>query len=1059
MIPCSLIKWTSAACIVVLSLLEASGQAHYWRNFQVENGLSNNTVFCSAQDQHGFMWLGTKDGLNRFDGYSFKVFRNDPKDSLSLGDNFIRTLFIDDRNTLYVGTRVGVHKYNAWLENFELILPSQEEVRDIKKDKHGNLWVISGQTLVKLSEKSKRTRVYAPEYFFGATSLCIDVASDVWVSTSTGQLEKYIEATDGFEAFSVFNTAQSSSPKWIEKIYATNYGTILIGTSTHGVKEFNTADASYQNILAYNPDKTEIFARDFVQRSDTEIWMATESGVFIYDTRSHHFKNFKKDYNNPYTISDNAVYTLCGDREGGIWAGTYFGGVNYFPTQYVTFERFVSDNTASSLSGNVVREICDDKFGNLWIGTEDAGLTKLNKLTRQFTHYKPSGAITDISYPNIHGLLAKDNNLWIGTFEHGLHIMDIPSGSVIRHYPDARYPSELKSNFIVTILEAKNGEIFIGTRRGLYRFDSATNDFDLVEDVSSTYLIHTLLEDSNGIIWIGTLGNGLYYYDRVRKKTKNFYNQPYKKSICHNSITTLFEDSRHRLWVGSEGGGLCTYNADDSTFSNYPALEGLPGNTVYKILEDGNKNLWITTSKGLVRFNMDSQKQIVYTTANGLLSDQFNYNSGYKDGAGTMYFGSAKGLISFSPDKFIDDDFVPPLFITSFQVHNKELGVLGQDSPLHQSILFAENIRLTHHQASFSIGFAALSFSAPGMLKYRYKMEGIDKDWVDLKENRKVYFTNLAAGTYVFKVKASNSSGVWNGKEVQLVITVLPPFWLSTWAYMLYVVILSIVAYLIFRSYHALMLERSKRKIELLEHEKEKEIYQAKIDFFVNVAHEIRTPLTLIKAPLEKIVDKVGDSKMFGNNLKILESNTDRLIELTDQLLDFKRIENYSIQLSCVKTDISKLLLDRYHSFKTLADQKQIRLSLQLPENAVYADVDLDSIHKIFNNLFYNALVYGKKEAIVELHMNSREKEDVMIVFSNDGYLVPGEMKEKIFEPFVRLRETQSKPGNGIGLALSRALVLLHKGQLYLDNPRNDMNIFVLVLPVNQTKQAPAVES
>jgi len=307
----------------------------------------------------------------------------------------------------------------------------------------------------------------------------------------------------------------------------------------------------------------------------------------------------------------------------------------------------------------------------------------------------------------------------------------------------------------------------------------------------------------------------------------------------------------------------------------------------------------------------------------------------------------------------------------------------------------------------------------------------------------------------VFKVKASNSGGAWNDSETRLTITVLPPFWLSSTAYLLYVVFVALLAYLIFRSYHALMTERNKRKIELLQHEKEKETYQSKIDFFVNVAHEIRTPLTLIKAPLEKIVEKVGDSPMFGNNLKILEANTERLIELTDQLLDFKRVENYSIQLSCVKTDISKLLLERYHSFKALADKKQMTLSLRLPEAAVYADIDVDSMHKIFNNLFYNALVYGQKEALVELRP---EKDLLTILFSNDGYLVPAEMKEKIFEPFVRLKETQSKPGNGIGLALSRALVLLHKGQLYLDSPRNDMNIFVMSLPFNQSKSNTLVE-
>jgi ligand-binding sensor domain-containing protein/signal transduction histidine kinase len=1034
---------------LMLGSLYIYGQ-RYLRNFQVEDGLSNNTVFCSAQDQHGFMWLGTKDGLNRFDGYSFKIFRNDPNDSLSLGDNFIRSLLIDSNNILYVGTRIGVYKYDALHESFNLVLSCENEVRDIKKDYLGNLWLIAGQTLIRFSESSGTSRVYQPEKFFAATSLCIDSARHVWISSATGVLQRYEDLKDRFLAFNVFPETQSASQRWIEKIYATNRGTILIGTSTHGVKEFNITDYSYRDLLVTNPEGTAIFARDFVQRSDREIWMATESGIFIYDNEQHTFKNFRKQFNNPYSISDNAVYTLCRDTEGGIWAGTYFGGVNYFPTQYVTFDRYFSDNTSTSLSGNVVREICEDKFGNLWIGTEDAGLTKLNRQTHQFTHYKSSGAITDISYPNIHGLLAKDGNLWIGTFEHGLHIMDIKTGSVIRHFPDSRKPTALRSNFIVTILGTKNGDTYIGTRHGMYRFNPVSDNFDIVEGVPSTYLIHTLLEDSNGTIWVGTLGNGLFAYDPRLKTIKHFLKQTLKNGICHNSITTLFEDSRKRLWVGTEGGGVCMLNPADTIFTNYPAAEGLPGNTVYKILEDGKRNLWITTSKGLVRFSMDSQKQIVYTTANGLLSDQFNYNSGYKDSAGTMYFGSAKGLISFNPDQFVDDVYVPPLFITSFHINNKEPRINAENSPLHQSILFTKDIVLEYDQASFSIDFAALNFSAPGMLKYQYRMDGLDREWIPLKENRKVYFTNLGAGTYVFRVKASNGIGVWSGKETQLTITVLPPIWLSTPAYVLYVILIGLLAYILFRSYHALMNERSKRKLEMLEHEKEKEMYQSKIDFFVNVAHEIRTPLTLIKAPLEKIVDKVGDSPMFGNNLKILESNTDRLIELTEQLLDFKRVENYSVELHCERTDVSKLLYERYLSFKALADQKRINLSLQVPEVPVIAEIDIDSMHKIFNNLFYNALVYGEKEAMVELRIDQLEK-TFTIQFSNDGNLVPEEMKEKIFEPFVRLKETQHKPGNGIGLALSRALVLLHHGKLYLDGARNNMNIFVMTIPFVQT--------
>lgn len=1041
------------ALIVLLQMLvvySATCQPYYFRNYQVENGLSNNTVFSCVQDQQGFVWMGSKDGLNRFDGYTFKVFRNIPGDSMSIGDNFIRSLYIDAKNNLYAGTRIGLYKYNALLENFTLVYKTTQEIRDIEKDHEGNLWIISGQTLIRFHETSKAAQVYKPDDYFAATSVCLDSARTIWVSSSTGMLQQYNHKKNRFTGFNLFTPSQSSSSKWIEKIQATAFNSILIGTSNYGVKQFHLSDYSTKDLITYNPDKTEIFARDFVQHTASEIWMATESGIFIYNTNTGKYSNLKKQYNNPYSISDNAVYSLTTDEEGGIWAGTYFGGINYYPKQYTLFEKYFPDYSSTSISGNAVREICEDKFGNLWIGTEDAGLNKLNKATGLFTQYKPTGNRTGISYPNIHGLLARDEQLWVGTFEHGLNIMNIRTGNVIKQYPETNNPGVLKSNFIVTLLQTKKGNTYAGTRQGIYLFDEKTNSFRNSTAVPENSFVHSLLEDRASVLWIGTMGNGLFFYDQQTDKTGNFiHHADKKKSIPNNSVTTMFEDSDGTLWIGTEGAGLCKFNRADSSFDPYPSKEGLPANTVYKILEDGRKNLWITTSKGLVCFNLLSNKQTVYTTANGLLSDQFNYNSGYKDASGRMYFGCVKGLISFNPDAFIANTFLPPLFITAINVNNKELPV-GGESALHQSILQTNRITLSHQQSSFSIDFAALSFTAPEMSEYQYLMEGLDQNWTYLKTNRKVYFTNLAAGTYVFRVKASNSSGIWNEQETRLIINITPPWWASTAAYISYTLLIVLLAVYIFRNYHERIAEKNRRKIESLEHEKEKEIYQSKIDFFTNIAHEIRTPLTLIKAPLEKVVEKAGDSHEFGTHLKIMETNTERLIELTNQLLDFRRIETNHYQLNFVRVSINELLLERFTSFKPIAEQKKIKLSLQMPDSPVYAVVDTDSIHKILNNLFYNALSYGKRKATVKLSQTEENNRSYFsIEFSNDGHLVPDDMREKIFEPFYRLKETSLKPGSGIGLALSRSLAELQNGGLFFQEHEKGENSFVLRLPIN----------
>ena len=1026
---------------IILSASGALGQSHYFKRYQVENGLSNNTVFCIIQDSSGFMWMGTKDGLNRFDGYNYKVFRNDADDSLSIGDNFIRSLYLDDHNNLYIGTRKGVYLYNRILEDFSLVYETLSEVRDIKKDTDGDLWFVAGQTLMRYNELNKSIHQFKQDIYFAATSICI-ADKEVWIATTNGLLKHYNKKNNSFSEYNAFKSSQISS-KWIEKIYATDKGSILIGTSNYGVKLFSLTDFSFKNILTHDPDKTKIFARDFLQIGPDQFWIATESGIYIFNAAKNSFRHLKKKYNNSYSLSDNAIYSLYKDKEGGIWAGTYFGGANYFTKQYNTFEKYFPQYNEHSLSGFAVREICEDKYGALWIGTEDAGLNRLDKNTRKFTQYKPTGKSTGIAYPNIHGLLVKNDELWIGTFEHGLDIMNIKTGKVVRHFPDSSSSKMLKSTFIVTILQTTKGKIYIGTRLGLYIFNDGKKRFDPIPQIPSPNFIHSLLEDKDGCIWVGTIGNGLYCYNSNTKFITNYLNiKTNKTSISNNSITTIFEDSNRDKWFGTEGGGLCKLNPADNSFTTFNTKDGFPSNTIFKILEDSHKNLWITTSKGLVCFSLVTKSMNIYTTANGLLSDQFNYNSGYKDKNGTLYFGSAKGLISFNPESFTTNNYTAPLYITTVLCNNKEVFINSFGNNTSQ-------IELSHNQSTFSIDFAALSFTAPEKTKYKYMMEGLDTGWTYLKTNRKIYFTNLSSGKYTFKVKTANSNGEWDEKETILVVNIRPTLWLSSGAYILYGLLFLLTVYYFFKGYHQRIADKNNLKIELLEHDKDNEIYEAKIEFFTNVAHEIRTPLTLIKGPLEKIIRKSESNSDISHYLKIMERNTERLIELTNQLLDFRKIENNNFKLIFKENNISQILIEQFESFKTIADAKKITLSIDLTDTRIFADVDIDAFHKILNNLFYNAIIYGKEKVTVKLVLEN-DKNGFCISFSNDGYLIPASMKEKIFEPFFRLKETQYIQGSGIGLSLSKSLVSLHNGKLYLQESSNCMNTFILSLPIKQ---------
>jgi ligand-binding sensor domain-containing protein/signal transduction histidine kinase/DNA-binding response OmpR family regulator len=1028
-------------------------QEYYFKHYHVENGLSNNSVNCSMQDKKGFLWFGTINGLNRFDGYSFRIYRHNHDDSTSIGSNFIRCLYEDKKGFLWVGTNKGIYIYNTHSEKFSgFPIPGLEEVSDIKEDKTGAIWIISSSNLFHCDPESRKIRPYKLELSAGTiSSLAISSDSTIWVSTTTAVLKKYIPRYDHFITYGVLRIPGKKEHIQIQKIYALNNGNLLVGTLTQGVKIFDVTNRSFRDIVSVNPDKTGIYPRDFAQITDNEYWIGTETGIYIYHSNDRSIFRLKKEYDNSYSISDNVVLTFCKDREGGLWIGTYFGGLDYYPKQFTTFNKYFPEYTKPSIVGNAVHEICKDHSGQLWVGTEDGGLNKIDLNRNIFTSYKPMSTNTSIAYHNIHGLLASGDSLWIGTFMHGLDIMSIKTGKIIRHYDAGPGPQDLKNNFIVTIFQTRSGDVLVGTQNGLFRYNRQTDDFSPVPHFESQ--IQTLWEDEEGTLWACTRGNGVIFYNpRLNRNGTLLYNANDSNSLPSNYINGIYEDGKKNLWFATDV-GLCKFQRDRDKFTRYTTKNGLPDNLIFRILEDEENNLFVSTSKGLVCFNPGNGQIRTYTQSNGLLSDQFNYNSSFKDVDGRMFFGSGKGLISFKPGEFIKNTDIPPVYITGLEVNNREISANMKNSPLQESIIYAKTISLPYDQSTLNIDFAALSYSVPEMNEYAYKMEGLDKEWTFLKSNRKVYYTKLIPGNYVFKVKGSNSSAVWNSKEAWIDIRIYPPWWESIWAYFMYACIFVGIAYLLIKNYLNRLVEKNRRRFELLDMEKEREIYHSKIEFFTHIAHEIRTPLTLIKMPLEKLLKKKNSNAEIAYNLKTMEKNTNRLIDLTNQLLDFRNTEMDKFSLNFVKTDISVLLEETYNRFKQAAEEKDITFKLELPGIALQAYVDPEALKKILSNLFNNSIKYAESKIIIRLKNFNSDDRLFSILIQNDGYVIPYDLKEKIFEPFYRIKETDSQPGNGIGLSLSRSLAELHKGVLDLSKPENGMNIFILTLPIHQEKE------
>ncbi|MNK06009.1 Alkaline phosphatase synthesis sensor protein PhoR [compost metagenome] len=1037
--------------MLFFAVFTCEGQSYYFKHYQADDGLAHNSVTSIIQDRKGLIWIGTRGGLNRFDGYSFKTYKNEKNKFGNIGNNLITTIIQDKNGMLWIGTGAGIFKYDPYKEVFTpLEIAPQIYINQILIDDQNNLFFIAERNLYQYIQKENRVL----DLKMQASCLAIDSNMNLRIGNDDGLIITYNLRNKIRSSVRIIDQNVPGNLRSISKIFPIRDSELLVGCFKQGLKSYNTKTGLIKSLPLFSKDNTDIYVRDITAGSNQEYWVATESGIFIYNLATNTSRNLRKRAGDPYSISDNAVYTICRDNQGGMWAGTFFGGLNYYSKENARFEKYYPLLGTNSISGSAVREICSDNKGNLWIGTEDAGFNKFNLKTRRFTNYTSTGKKGDVSYPNIHGLLALDNQLFIGPFLHGMEIMDMNTGLIKERFKLIGDKGDQVSDFVLSIYLTKDSTLLIGTAyngSGLFTYDRKRKTFTRIQQIPYNSYVFDIKEDEKGNIWTGSVTQGAFYYHPKTGKRGNirFGDKIKDKIVNEFPVYGILEDSDHAMWFTTEGGGMIRLSPDRKTLKKFTTDNGLPSNVLFRMLEDDSKHLWISSLKGLICFDMRTEQSKIYTQSNGLITDQFNFSSAYKDVNGKMYFGSVKGMIAFDPKEFGHKDTRSSTYITGFQINNKEI-IPGMDnSPLHKSILYTDTIVLAHDQNNFSIEFAALNYSSPEVTRYEYLMEGLDKNRTYLSSNRKAYFTDLSAGNYTFIVRAKSNIGSWTGKERLLFIKIRPPFWKSYPAYFCYLVILAISLFWLIRYYHRYLERRNQNKLQLFEHEKEKEIYQAKIEFFTNIAHEIQTPLTLILGPVERMIKKTAEQEAIKKSLQMVEKNAKRLAELTSQLLDFRKTEMNQFGLNFVNTDVSRLLNEQIAAFRPEAEKNNISLHIDLPKSLVIVFADPEALVKICSNLISNAIKYATSTARVSLAPIQPTDEQFVIRFSNDGKGIPDEFKDKIFEPFFRLH-SKDKPGTGIGLPLAKSLTELHNGSLKLVSGSTDRVVFELTLPVRQ---------
>ena len=1055
----SVMKKSNLLLILIFSIfynptLQASTSNYYFSKINSESGLSQNYVKTIFQDSWGFMWFGSQNKLNRYDGKSIKVFDcNDPVAKRS--NNNISSLFEDSDKRLWVGTDKGIFLFNPFTETFSFFalktskgIQINDWVSDIKSDPDNNIWiVIPNQGLFELRASDKKL------YHFSIGNnqipnqgnpecMCIARNGKLWVGTNGAGVYLYDKSTNSFTQYLGNANGNTLNNKNIYTMC--DYGDeLVIGIHEGKLMKLDKRKNSLTDVNA--PEVHYKIIRDVVCLNDKQLWVGTQSGLFIIDELKHSVIRVHEDLTNPHSLSDNVVLKVFQDKEGGIWIGTYFGGVNYLPNQGMSFDKYIPGLEKGNISSKRVSELKEDASGNIWIGTEDGGLNILNPNTKNIIQIGK-----DIGKPvfnkKILSIYLKEKEAWIGFFKNGLDIIHLP-GFSNTHY--SGIDLGLNEASIDAVCEDRLGRMWIGNGWGVFMSEGKNMKFKPMREFGYSY-IYDLMEDSEGNIWAATMGNGIFKFNPTTLATTHYLNDfEDKSSLSSNSVSSITETARGEIWFSTDRGGICRYNKDKNNFTSFSIQDGLPDDVAYKILEDKYRNLWFGTSKGLVRFNPDTKDIRIFTQNDGLLGNQFNYKSAVSTKSGKFYFGGFDGLIAFDPYQIKENVYLPPVYITKMTIFDKEPIIGANKSPLSKSIIHSSQITLKHDQSNIGFEFEALSFTAPLSNKYAYKMENVDKDWNYTSNNHSVSYAKLPPGKYIFRVRGSNNDGLWNEKGATLVIDILPPWWFSNLAYFIYFIILISSAYFTLRWMKLRHEKRHLEKQQLFENEKEKELYSAKVSFFTNIAHEIRTPLTLINGPLESLKEMHIEDAEVNKNLHIMEDNTKHLLSLINQLLDFRKIDNNKFLLSFSITNIKKTVQETVTRFELIAKQQNKTITLALPDTSVEALVDKDGLDKILNNLFVNAIKYSDKQIFIELSVDGPL---FTIQISNDGNLIPKHESEKIFDPFYQLNHNRNiTASTGIGLSLARSLAELHSGFLFLDTT-SQLNSFVLRLPLFQEK-------
>ena len=1047
-----------------------------------KNGLSSNTINGIIRDRFGLVWFATTDGLNRYDGSALTIYRHSDNDPSSFPANEITAIYEDKEGRLWIGTAGSslvlydrTHDvFKPYRENGYKSSSKSETVRAICEDYQGRLWVSTYTGLSIVDFKKRKTTFFPlnsiyPSKSGSTTALCMyeDKAHVMWIGTSAGLL-RYNSSNATFTRF--LHDGKSTdilNSDVVKAIIQDGHGKLWFGT-LDGLNQLSDDGRSMKRV----PMRAEgaqagnnmIYAMA-VDKND--LWLGTENGLIIFDSHTYNAHIISPKPREMFGLSDKSVRSVMIESNGIYWLGTYQGGVNKFDRNLPLFNHKVFNAfDPQGLKASTVTSFAQYDSKSVFIGTDNGGLQVFNTETGLFKSYSINEGKNGNDRLSILAMkYASDGKLWIGTFQKGLFILDPKSGKY-EHVTAGSGKDHLSGNDIFAIEEDQKGRIWIGLNGGgVDIYDPKSKQYTNYETLFNNQpkqlklnnFIRSIAVGNGDEMWVGSSGGGVAVFHLNTDKVL-LYNQ-LNSNINSNVVSTILKDKQGRMWFGTNS-GISLLNLNQTRFSVFSEKDGLSNNVVHKILEDNDGMIWISTNNGINNFDPRSNRFNGFSHTNGVQNSPFASGSGIKMDNGMLFFGGLDGFNYFNPSDLPEVKNTPVVMFTDLKVANNKV-LPDPNSPIHEQIYLAKEIRLAYGQ-NFSISYTALNYTNADQDRYSFMLKGFDKEWNDVGKITTAYYTNIDPGTYTFMVRASNGFGAWSSKPTMITVKILPPWWRTVYAYFIY--LLSGVGLLFYIRSRGIKKIRLQLKLEEEKREAQRmhELDLAKINFLTNLSHEFRTPISLIMAPADKLMNMQTD-QVVAREVTMINRNARRLLNLVNQLLDFRKMEEQEMRLNLSGGDVVEFIREAVNSFQDLSERKRIKLNFNSEVSGYFVMFDHDKIERIIFNLLSNAFKFTHADGAIVIDVSVVTKPEdeplLKVIIADSGIGIPADQQQKIFQRFYQhnTSETILNQGTGIGLSITKEFVELHGGQIEIKSEPGNGTVFTLLftfspIPVAEAK-------